>query len=517
MWRNNKFIDKKPDYAQQRNDSILPMPHRLFTYEAKHVSSSENVTLRKSALPMRHQVVPFVSLIKTVMIVSLPTLMVLSVYVVLGLFELSHFFFAYLAILVASLVFVYPFLNSVNALTEYVDDLAHDKKAVAPNISILNTVEKLSEALARFNRSWELRKQQMENIIIEREILVDTIPDILVMLDRDNRVIRTNRAARNIFGQNLAKKPLREVIHNETLLGAVFAVAEDIKGRQVEFRIENPVSYDFRAIIEPFPVPTDGGISTVITLTDITELKRGEQMRADFVANASHEIRTPLASIIGFIETIQGPAKDDPEAQTQFLKLMNDQAQRMSRLVQDLLTLSKVEVDVSKPPMDKVNLAKVVRREVQHFDWAAQQKKMQLRIDMREPLPMVKGDEGELSQVVHNLVGNAIKYGAAGTDVTIGLRVSNSVPSSSGFRSYDRALCLSVRDKGEGIPKEHIPRLTERFYRVDTARTRKVGGTGLGLAIVKHIINRHRGAMVIDSVVGKGSVFSVYLPLFEEA
>lgn len=492
----------------------------LFTSSGNQAITVGNTTgctsLSAHAESMRKPVISLTMLVKAVMIVSLPPLMVLSLYVVFGLFNLSHFFYAYIGILIASAVFVYPFLSNVIALTDYVDDLAQDRKVEAPFLSILNTVGRLSDALNRLNRSWERKKQQMENIIIEREILVDTIPDILLLLDNDNRVVRTNRAARSIFGQNLAKKSLKEVIPNENLLSAVYAVVEDMKGREIEFRIEDPSTRDFRAIIERFPVPSSGGISTVITLTDVTEMKRGEQMRADFVANASHEIRTPLASIIGFIETLQGPAKDDAEAQEQFLKLMNDQAQRMSRLVQDLLTLSKVEVDASKPPMDKVNLGKVVRREVQHFDWAAQQKDMQIRLDMKDNLPSVRGDEGELAQVVHNLVGNAIKYGTAGSDVSINLRVSTSFPSVANFRTQDRAICLSVRDKGEGIPKEHIPRLTERFYRVDTARTRKVGGTGLGLAIVKHIIHRHRGVMTVDSVVGKGSVFSVYLPIYDE-
>ncbi|MCH2546472.1 MAG: ATP-binding protein [Alphaproteobacteria bacterium] len=465
---------------------------------------------------MRKPIISLTMLVKAVMIVSLPPLMVLSLYVVLGLFSLTHFFYAYIGILFASIIFVYPFLANVMSLTDYVAALAQDRKVDAPYLSVLNTVGRLSDALMRLNRSWERKKQQMENIIIEREILVDTIPDILIMLDNENRVVRTNRAARSIFGQNLAKKPLKEVIPNESLLGTVYAVVEDMKGREIEFRIEDPSTRDFKAIIERFPVPSSGGISTVITLTDITEIKRGEQMRADFVANASHEIRTPLASIIGFIETLQGPAKDDKEAHEQFLKLMNDQAQRMSQLVQDLLTLSKVEVDASKPPMEKVSLVKLVRREIQHFDWAAQQKNMQLRVDMKDNIPAVRGDEGELAQVVHNLVGNAIKYGVAGSDVTINLRVSTSFPSIANFRTYDRAICLSVRDKGDGIPKEHIPRLTERFYRVDTARTRKVGGTGLGLAIVKHIVHRHRGVMTIDSVVGKGSVFSVYLPIYSD-
>lgn len=465
---------------------------------------------------MRKQEVTLSAVAKTAVIVSFPALMVLALYVVFGVFSLSHFFYAYAGVLFASLMFVYPFLSNVASLTEYVEDLIRDKKADSPKLSVLNAVGGLSESLQRLSHSWDAKKQQMENVIIEREILVDTIPDILIMLDSENKVIRTNRAARTIFGQNLAKKPLREIIPNEHLTGAVYAVGEDMKGREVEFRVEEPQVKDFRAIIERFPVPSAGGISMVITMSDITEMKRGEQMRADFVANASHEIRTPLASIIGFIETLQGPAKDDPEAQEQFLKVMGDQAHRMSQLVQDLLTLSKVEVDASQPPMGKIDLIKVIRKEVQHFDWTAQQKDMQIRLDMKEDLPPVRGDEGELAQVVHNLVGNAIKYGAAGSDVTINLRLSSSFPNVANFRTYDRAVCLSVRDKGEGIPKEHIPRLTERFYRVDSARTRQVGGTGLGLAIVKHIVHRHRGVMTIDSVVGKGSVFSIYLPIYEE-
>lgn len=466
---------------------------------------------------MPRPTVTLTQIVKTVMTVSLPPLIVLSIYVIFEVFTLSHFFYAYAGILLASVVFVYPFLSNLLALSQYVDDLAQDRKAETPKLNILNTVGQLPTALDNLSRSWERKKQQMENIIIEREILVDTIPDALIMLDSDNRVVRTNRAARTIFGQNLAKKPLKEVVPNETLLNTVYAVVEDMKGRETDFHITDPSPKDFRAIIERFPVPSAGGISTLITLTDITEMKRGEQMRADFVANASHEIRTPLASIVGFVETLQGPAKDDAEAREQFLKLMAEQAQRMSRLVQDLLTLSKVEVDANKPPMDRVSLVKVIRKEVQHFEWAARQKNMQIRLDLKEMMPPVRGDENELAQVVHNLVGNAIKYGAAGTDVTVSIRLSTSFPNIANFRTYDQAICLSVRDKGEGIPKEHIPRLTERFYRVDTARTRKVGGTGLGLAIVKHIIHRHRGVMTIDSVVGKGSVFSVYLPVFEEA
>lgn len=462
-------------------------------------------------------VVSFTAVVRTALAMSLPMLLLLVLFEIFGFFSPSQFLYTYLAILIYRGVEAYLILKGLASLAGYVRNLALDKRAEPPVLGILNFREStLAEGLKNLARSLDRKKQQQENVVVEREILVDTIPDALILLDGENHIVRTNRAARVIFGQNLAKKPLREIINNENLMASVYAVQEDMKGREIDFRISEPLPKDFRAIIERFPVPSAGGISTVITLTDITEIKRGEQMRADFVANASHEIRTPLASIIGFIETLQGPAKNDETAREQFLRLMGEQAQRMSRLVQDLLTLSKVEVDAEKPPMGKVDLSSVVRHEVQHFDWTARQKKMQIRLDIKQNTPPVLADEGELAQVVHNLLSNAIKYGAPESDVTISLRISSSFPNVANFRSQSQAVCLTVRDKGEGIPKEHIPRLTERFYRVDTARTRKIGGTGLGLAIVKHIVHRHRGVLTIDSVVGKGSVFSVYLPIYEE-
>lgn len=457
------------------------------------------------------------TLIKTVTIVSLPTLLVLTVYFwIEGTIDFSHFIYGYLSVMVLSTIFVYPFLSNLSALTHYVNNLARDKRVEAPDLSFLSNVGELSEALERLNRSWERRKQQMESVITEREILVDTLPDILIMINDEKRIVRINRAARNIFGQNLANKHLKEVIPNDTLLNAVSMVTRDLKGQEVEFHILEPQPKDFLAIIERFPIASSGGISIIITLNDITELKRVEQMRADFVANASHEIRTPLASIIGFIETLQGPAKEDPQARNEFLKVMAEQATRMSKLINDLLSLSKIEMNAHSVPIGKVDLLRVIRSERQHFEWAARQKNVQIHLDMSDNLPMVVGDEDELAQVVHNLIGNAIKYGTPETEVTVTLRVTTSLPSDPNFRNASRAMYLAVRDRGEGIPKEHIPRLVERFYRVDSARTRKVAGTGLGLAIVKQILNRHRGALLIESEVGVGSVFAVFLHIFEE-
>jgi two-component system phosphate regulon sensor histidine kinase PhoR len=252
-------------------------------------------------------------------------------------------------------------------------------------------------------------------------------------------------------------------------------------------------------------------------MTDITQQKRIQHMRADFVANASHEIRTPLASIIGFIETLRGPAKDDAVAREEFLKVMADQAERMSKLVNDLLSLSKIEMNALAIPANRVDLLRIIRAEKQHFEWSCKQKSVTIRLKLNDNLPPTKGEDEELGQVIRNLLGNAIKYTNPDTEVVISARLTSELPNDNYFRNFSRAICFSVQDQGEGIPKEHIPRLTERFYRVDSARTRKVGGTGLGLAIVKHVLNRHHGAMTIDSEVGIGSTFSVYLPVYDDA
>lgn len=464
---------------------------------------------------MAKTVVSFNTLLKSALVVTSPALLILGLYVGLSMLTPSEMIYAYGFIFIATGVMIYPFLSNVAALTQYVKEIAQDKRVQAPDLNFISSAMELSEALKKLQASWDVKKKQMETIITEREILVDTLPDILIMINDDKKVVRTNRAARAIFGQNLAGQYLKDVIANPYLIDAISSVIQDLKGREIEFRIEDPVVRDFLAIIERFPVPTAGGISTVITMNDITELKSVEQMRADFVANASHELRTPLASIKGFVETLLGPAKDDEQAREEFLKIMLDQADRMQQLIGDLLSLSKIEMNAHSVPTDPTDLGSIVRKEIEHHKRAAAAKNQRLAVTIQDNLPQVKGETNELTQVVHNLVSNAIKYGYADSDVTVSLKVTAELPQDLNMRNLSRVVCLSVKDQGDGIPKQHLPRLMERFYRVDSARTRQVGGTGLGLAIVKGIVTRHRGAITVDSVVGEGSVFTVYLPIFE--
>jgi len=237
-----------------------------------------------------------------------------------------------------------------------------------------------------------------------------------------------------------------------------------------------------------------------------------EQMRADFVANASHELRTPLAAVMGFIETLQGPARDDEDARERFLAIMYDQASRMSRLVADLLNLSRIEMNEHTRPVQRTEVEAILKRVAAGLEPQSHQRKMPLELTVQDDLPDVMGQEDELTQVFQNLLENALKYGREGTSVNITADVTDQLPPPLAGR-VAKAIRVVVRDHGDGIEREHIPRLTERFFRVDTARSRSLGGTGLGLAIVKHVINRHRGALTIESTIGQGSSFTVYLPV----
>ena len=235
-------------------------------------------------------------------------------------------------------------------------------------------------------------------------------------------------------------------------------------------------------------------------------------MRADFVANASHEIRTPLAGLIGYIETLRGLAKDDPVAKDQFFEIMEQNARRMAHLVDDLLSLSRIEMKEHETPEGDADIPALLDAARGDLAWNAEQRGIAITLETEGRPLIARGDGGELSQVFHNLLDNAIKYGDANGAVTITARPVSPVPAELGWPADAiGAIAVSVADQGEGIPREHLARLTERFYRVDTARSRELGGTGLGLAIVKHIVARHRGSLAIESELGDGSTFTVFL------
>ena len=256
------------------------------------------------------------------------------------------------------------------------------------------------------------------------------------------------------------------------------------------------------------PPLADGG-EALIVLSDRTRERLVERMRADFVANVSHELRTPLASLIGFTETLRGAAADDRPAQQRFLGIMAEQGARMNRLIDDLLSLSPIELTEHQAPSGVLDLKQLLPRLAATFEPRLAERRIRLAMEIAEDLPTVSGDVDQMAQVLQNLLDNAVKYGREG-----GILSVDATRADAGTRWPNRpGIVLSVGDEGSGIPAQHLPRLTERFYRVDKGRSRAVGGTGLGLAIVKHIVNRHRGQLLIESEEGKGTTVSVWLPV----
>ncbi len=335
--------------------------------------------------------------------------------------------------------------------------------------------------------------------------VIAALPLPTLAIDRDERIIAINDAATGVLGQGAFKRHFITFLRQPALVEAVEQSLSDGKPRKADFTAGDAGrERTFEVTIKSM---TPSG-TVLLSFLDITPQAQAGQMRRDFVANVSHELRTPLTSLLGFIETLQGPARDDVQARARFLTIMADEAGRMNRLIADLLSLSRVEAEERVRPTDKVDLTEILRTTLRNLSPLAADNGVQLVADFGEDaIPMV-GDADQLVQVFTNLIENAIKYGGTGNTVEITVETA---PRDPALRAP--AVRVTVKDQGPGIAPLHLPRLTERFYRGDTHRSRTEGGTGLGLAIVKHILNRHRGRLRIHSELGQGAAFTVILPL----
>jgi two-component system, OmpR family, phosphate regulon sensor histidine kinase PhoR len=329
--------------------------------------------------------------------------------------------------------------------------------------------------------------------------IIDALDFPTILFNEDTVVIRQNSAAATLVGAYPDRAALSARIRSPAILELVGRVIETGQPESVEHVERVPSERWHEVRVAPVDGRSEaGGRVFVLTFRDMTEARRMDRMRTDFVANASHELRTPLASLMGFIETMQGPARNDEAARTRFFGIMLDQAQRMARLIDDLLSLSRLELRAHVAPQGEVDLCHTVAHVVDTLRPMADELEVKIELTAPEAPVFISGDEDELIQVFSNLIENACKYGQSGGKVEIAI----SETATHGAE-------ITIRDYGPGIAKEHVPRLTERFYRVDVETSRSKKGTGLGLAIVKHILTRHRARLVIRSKVGEGSTFSV--------
>lgn len=335
--------------------------------------------------------------------------------------------------------------------------------------------------------------------------VLDGMPWPALLIDRANRIVAANALAKTMFGFGIEGRHYVLAMRQPALLAAIDDALLRGQSGQARYVVTGPArEISYRARVSPVAGESQQGALCVFE--DITDAEQMGQIRRDFVANVSHELRTPLTALLGFIETLRGAARDDPPARERFLGIMEREAGRMNRLVRDLLHLSRVEAEERVRPTEQVDVVALITMVVAALKPVADAASVTVQM-LGDTGPIkLPADPDQITQVFHNLIENAIKYGSAGKLVTV--RVTRDA-HDPGLRGP--AVRIEVTDCGEGIDAQHLPRLTERFYRVDSHRSREKGGTGLGLAIVKHIVNRHRGQFRIESELGKGSVFSVIL------
>ena len=404
-------------------------------------------------------------------------LLIFNYFIFAGLYQIQNINFTALAILVIT--------NTVGLIFYF---LNKNKQ----NISI--STKKTNSQTIVSSKSYS--SEDIENQ------LINEIEDYILFINSFNAISAANKAAKSFYGDIIGKN-LSSFLRAPDLLDKIEKCRDERVNEYLEFEINLPTYSFFRLTIVPLSQK-----NVLIVVKDYTDVKKSEQLRSDFVANVSHELKTPLVSIKGFLETISNSAKDDPKAQEKFIKIMQEQANKMEILILDLMSLSRIEMQEHIQPDGKVDMKEIISNIQNIPNKILSNKNININFKIEDNLPFVRGDYDKLSEVVQNIYDNAIKYTKENTTIDILLK-SNPEKFSNG------SVFLSIKDEGIGIAKEEIHRVTERFYRSANAKKNMIQGTGLGLAIVKHIVNQHRGELEINSRLNEGSEFIIHLPLYE--
>ena len=384
-----------------------------------------------------------------------------------------------------------------------------------------NIFNNLGNKFSTFEEKYQSKLSEFIKEINQNSVLIDSLPVAIISFSKNYNILKANKIALDVLGKDIINFDIRHIFRhpevsetienvlenkskNRNITIEVFGLPLQIWSLQVLVFSDLNKEYDK---IQSFQSNEPVG---VILMTNQTLEKQLEKTRADFVANVSHELRTPLTSILGYTETLMSSAGEDKALRKKFLKIIEKQSKRMTRLVSDQLSLAKIESEEHVIPNKSVNLKKVIYEVLKSFEDEIINKKIKLDLKIDKKTKNVQGDKDELFQVLQNLLENAIRYSGNKSEIVVSLKRAEKRPANLPKNSWP-AICCEVSDNGPGINKVHLGRLTERFYRVDASRSKEIGGTGLGLAIVKHIINRHRGSLIIESEPSIGSKFFVYL------
>ena len=457
-----------------------------------------------------------------VLMLSMPSALVFMMLVALHLLPSSIAIMAYASIVLFNLVWLFPITFELQQLKKYIFKLSQDSSVDIDNMYMSESeTQDIIDAINEMHHFWSNKAEMLEAQAISDTAVLDSLPDPIMMIDKNGSILGANAASHKLLGENITERKIEEIITSNNFINAVARVVRQ------ESDAENLIFYVSKsqeendddekklyAHIKRLPWVSKGRAVAVISIYDLTKALKIEKMQSDFVANASHELRTPLSIISGFIETLQTTAKNDPESQKTFLRIMSEQAGYMATLIENLLSLSRIELNQDSPPEDKIVIEPIVDDVVKALSLKANERNIKFNVNIPKQIPSITADPAQVRQLLQNLCDNAIKYGEEGKDIKISIKQHDSVPlSTSHVVASGPAVAISVNNHGSLIGSEDINRLTERFYRMQAHKDKNIRGTGLGLAIAKHIIIRHHGNMKISSTKRNGTTFTVYLPV----
>ena len=427
-----------------------------------------------------------------IIFLSLPSALVFILLAVFNFISPLSAIVSYAVILIFNTILLFPITFELQQLRKYISSLAQGESVDGQNIQLSEKETKeIVEAVNAMHRFWAQKADNLEAQSISDAAVLDTLPDPIMMIDRSGNILGANLSSRTLWGDNITDLNVENLFDSNIFIDAQKLYAH----------------------IKQLPWQSKGRAVAVISFYDLTKAMKIEKMQSDFVANASHELRTPLAIISGFIETLLTSAKGDEAAQEHFLKIMQDQAVYMSELIENLLSLSKIELTQDQRPDGKVNIAKIIEDVQNALSLKAAEREITIKTDVESGIGIITADEHQVKQVIQNLTDNAIKYGLSNSDITIKAYLSDSIPGSKSTHvAIGKAVAISINNKGPKISAENMARLTERFYRMQEHKDLNIRGSGLGLSIAKQIIIRHRGNLTVTSTSFGGTTFTIYLP-----
>lgn len=450
-----------------------------------------------------------------VIILSLPSAVVFILLSLLNIVSPWISFLCYVIIILFNMFSLLPLSYEMQSLKQYIYSLAVDEKN-NPDLKLSEQdAQKIAEAVNSIHRFWASKAESLEAQTMSDAAVLDTLPDPILMLDGEGAVTGSNLSARNLLGEDIVGRNIDSIFNVNIFVASVEKV---LKGKSesesLVFHAGGKINKRIYAHITKLPWYSKGRAVAVVSLYDISKAMSLEKMQSDFVANASHELRTPLSVISGFIETLQTSAKDDADAREAFLNIMKEQADYMSSLIENLLSLSRLEMAQDKELKDKVNISETIDDVTEALKIKAFQHSVNLKVSEQGRIPKIIGDKQEIHQILQNLLDNAIKYAQENSEVTIDIKTVAEIPAGNGQNvATGKAVSIAFNNKGPKIAKEDLARLTEKFYRMQIHKDMKIRGTGLGLAIAKQIIRHHHGNLTVTSTTYNGTTFTVYLPL----